>query len=389
MSPRGDTRGQAGGTGRQPFSGAGEGSLSPYRARGDVLQARVLPLHHRQEVRLQERGCGVIPVPGTPPGGGTCPPQPRSPQWSVLHPWEGKQQIHVAVAWTTGAVMGYFIHCRGCRRGSHSPVSPANGHQLALGACRAPVMVPVQNNEGSTPRPAPSSRPYLGEVPNELLVIAGQQGLDLLKLGRPGRLQPHSMWRHLPETPPDISRGSGTAGAWPSPGQGQAGSHPTPSSSPTSSTDASLSGLPATLLCCLALTGVSLSKGCRHFRTGLGTLPGTEGEWKRCQHWLCFRGCCGESLCCCLGVWQPPAPGLVLLTNQPAPPQGTLAPDPPLWRPQEGTAGLPPLPKAATYQLYLLLHHWHGHHVLYALGHGGIALPGQQLEGCGEKQRRL
>lgn len=123
VSPKGGDRG---GAGRQPLGGAGEGLQPSYRVRRDVLQARVLPLHRRQEVRLEQTGGGVIPIPGTPPGGGTCPLSPEAPEWPVVHPWGGKGQIDVAVAhgWTRGAVMGLLIHRRDCRLGSHSPKAP-------------------------------------------------------------------------------------------------------------------------------------------------------------------------------------------------------------------------------------------------------------------------
>lgn len=61
----------------------------------------------------------------------------------------------------------------------------------------------------------------------------------------------------------------------------------------------------------------------------------------------------------------------------------------PLWRSQEGTVGLHPLPKAATYQLCLLLHHLHGHQVLHPLGHSDIILPGQQQGGLGGEAEEI
>lgn len=110
---------------------------------------------------------------------------------------------------------------------------------------------------------------------------------------------------------------------------------PTPSPSPTSSIGVSWSQLPATVPCHLALTGVSLSEGCPCFRTGLGTLPGSEGEQKSCRHWLCLPGCCGESPCSCLGVCQVPSTRAGA-AYQPAPTPRTCGPRPHCRDPKRG-----------------------------------------------------
>lgn len=118
---------------------------------------------------------------------------------------------------------------QGLQAGKSQPHVPRQGPPARFGLlqqCRVSVMVPVQNNGAVPPRPAPSLCPYLGEVPNELLVIIGQQVLHLLKLGRLGRLQTHSLWRRQPETPPDVSKGSGRAGEWPSPASDRLGLTP-------------------------------------------------------------------------------------------------------------------------------------------------------------------
>lgn len=127
------------GAGRQPLGVAGEGLQPSYRVRRDVLQARVLPLHRRQEVRLEQTGGGVIPIPGTPPGGGTCPPSPEAPEWPVVHPrWgEGADRRGCGTRMDQRSSDGAPHPPQGLQAGKsqpQSPVSPSKGHQLALGS---------------------------------------------------------------------------------------------------------------------------------------------------------------------------------------------------------------------------------------------------------------